>query len=201
MSRPDGESGDVHRLVAAAQAGDPAARDRLIEQHLDGLRAYVRLEMGPALRAKESCSDVVQSVCREVLGKLDRYEFRGEASFRHWLYRSALNKIIDRQRYWLAERRSARREKPLEGRAESLCEQYATISTPSRAAMGLEEVARIEAAFDRLPDHYREVIVLSRIVGLPHLEIARQMGRTEEATRTLLRRALVQLAGLLDAGP
>lgn len=155
--------------------------------------------MGPALRAKESCSDVVQSVCREVLDKLDRYEYRGAASFRHWLYRAALNKIIDHQRYWLAERRSPRREQPFDDAAHDLRDRYATISTPSREAMNVEDVERIESAFDRLPEHYREVIVLSRIVGLPHREIARQMDRSEEATRTMLRRALVRLSGLLEA--
>ena len=158
--------------------------------------------MNPALRAKESCSDVVQSVCCEVVQKLDQYEYRGESTFRSWLFRTALNKIIDRQRYWLAERRDPGREvsPAASDGARELLDGYATLSTPSRAVAGLEDVARIEAAFDRLPEHYREVVVLSRIVGLSHREIAERLGKTELATRTILRRALVRLAGLLDEG-
>ena len=49
------------------------------------------------------------------------------------------------------------------------------------------------------PEHYREVIVLARIVGLPHGEIAARMERTEAATRNLLGRALTRLAEELDA--
>jgi len=195
------ESPDLERLVREAVAGDAAARERLVAGHLPGLRAYVRLRLNPTLRAKESCSDVVQSICREVVENLGRFEYRGEASFRLWLYRSALNKIIDKQRYWLADRRDPGRERaqdPRDSRSRVLSDSYATITTPSRVAMDREGVARIESAFDRLPDRYRAVILLSRIVGLPHREIARQMGKTEQATRTLLRRALVRLAGILD---
>jgi DNA-directed RNA polymerase specialized sigma24 family protein len=45
-----------------------------------------------------------------------------------------------------------------------------------------------------LPEHYREVIALARIAELPHREIAAQLGKTEEATRILLYRALAALA-------
>ena len=40
--------------------------------------------------------------------------------------------------------------------------------------------------------------MLSRIIGLSHREIAAELGKTELATRTILRRALVKLAGFLD---
>jgi DNA-directed RNA polymerase specialized sigma24 family protein len=42
------------------------------------------------------------------------------------------------------------------------------------------------------------VISLARIVGLSHAEIAKEMGRSEGAVRTLLSRALARLATLLD---
>ena len=66
--------------------------------------------------------------------------------------------------------------------------------------MGREAIDRIEAAFDALPEHYREVIVLARIVGLPHREIAERLGKTEVAVQGLLTRALVKLSGLLQGG-
>ena len=36
-------------------------------EHLDDLRAFVRLKIDPRLRVRESGSDLVQSICREVL--------------------------------------------------------------------------------------------------------------------------------------
>jgi RNA polymerase sigma factor (sigma-70 family) len=75
---------------------------------------------------------------------------------------------------------------------------YASLSSPSRAAMAREGVARIEAAFARLPEHYREVITLARIVGLSQEELAEVTGRSVASARNLLTRALVRLAALLD---
>ena len=56
----------------------------------------------------------------------------------------------------------------------------------------------MEAAFDSLPDDYREVITLARIAGLSHAEIARQMARSESAVRMLLSRALVAYIAAMD---
>ena len=191
-------------LLEAAQAGDEQARERLIAEHLPGLRAFVRLKMRPGLRALESCSDVVQSVCRAAIQGLEGFEYRGTASFRGLLFRSALNKLVDHERYWLAAQRDAGREVPLaagNNADRSLIELYASIATPSRIAMDAEEVDRIEQAFDRLPERQREVILLSRLVGLSHGEIARRLDCSEEASRNLLRRGLVRLASLLDEEP
>ena len=63
------------------------------------------------------------------------------------------------------------------------------------------EIARIEAAFDGLPDEYRDVIVEACVLGKPHREIAGAMNRSEQAVRSLLQRARARLALLLrDAG-
>jgi RNA polymerase sigma-70 factor (ECF subfamily) len=64
--------------------------------------------------------------------------------------------------------------------------------------MANEQADRIEAALDRLPADYREVICLSRFAGFSHAEIAAEMGRSELATRSLLSRALSQLAEELE---
>jgi len=198
-------SSDPRQLFDAAARGDPAARDLLLEQHLAGLRAFVRVRLGAVLRSKESSADIVHSVCREVLSDIDRFEYRDEAGFRHWLFQQAERKIVDRARYWAREKRDVRREQSLaaverdahERSRELECMQ--SFFTPSRDAEAREELERIERAFARLPQDYREIISLARIVGLSHAEIAREMGRTEGATRTLLSRALARLATLLES--
>ncbi|MFG0315962.1 MAG: RNA polymerase sigma factor [Planctomycetota bacterium JB042] len=183
-------------LVRRAQAGDDGAADELLRSHLPGLRAFVRLRAGEVVRLKESASDLVHSVCREVLEELPSIEYRGEKAFRNWLFRAAERKIVDRARFWRAEKRDLAREaSPAPGTdRDELMRSYASIHTPSRDAIVREEVERIEEAFDRLPDHYREVITLARLVGLPHKEIAEEMGRSEGAVRILLFRALAELS-------
>ncbi len=191
-------------LVQSASHGDGAAIETLLERYLPGLEAFVRLRQGRMLKAKESSADIVQSVCREVLQHIDRYQYRGEAQFKHWLYATALRKIANRAEYYRAQKRDAAMEVRLpsgsssEGGDARLLACYGSFCTPSQDLMLREELQRIESAFEKLPDDYREVILLSRIVGLSHTEIAEQMERSEGAVRTLLSRALARLSGLLD---
>jgi len=182
-----------------ATPGDEAAVDELMERYLPRLRAFVRLRMGPQLRAKESASDLVQSACRDVLEHMDRYRHRGEANFRQWLFMTALRKVKRKAAYYGAARRDAAREvRPATGSDEQLAECYRTLSTPSRQLMLREQVERFEGAMERLPENYREVILLCRVVGLPHRAVAETLGKSEEATRSLLRRALAALAAELE---
>ena len=60
------------------------------------------------------------------------------------------------------------------------------------------QLERIEAAFTRLSDDHREVILLSRIVGMSRAEVALALDKTEDSVRNLLHRALTELARHLD---
>jgi len=190
-------------LLQRSRSGDPRALDSLVARHLPALRAFVNLRLGGLPRARESESDIVQSVCLELLRALPQFEYRGEGQFRLWLYTAALNKLNQRQKFHAAQRREVGREVGLQqnaSRDEQLLSCYASFSSPSRAAMAREEVARIEAAFAQLPLHYREVITLARIVGLSQEELGEATGRSVASARNLLHRALVRLAALLDDG-
>ncbi|MEQ8767301.1 MAG: RNA polymerase sigma factor [Planctomycetota bacterium] len=194
---------DTEKLVEAATRGDDIAIDELLNRYLPGLRAFIRLRSGRMLRAKESASDLAQSVCREVLQHMDRFQYGGESGFKSWLYTTALRKIANRQAFYQAARRDARREisggpGDDEQRKTELLECYGNFYTPSQHAMAHEELARIEEAFEKMPEDYRDVICYARILGLSHKEIAELMDRTEGAVRTLLSRALTRLAEVLD---
>lgn len=188
-----------------ATADGEGARPELLEQHLAGLRAFVHLRLGRVLRAQEESQDLVQSVCREVLAELPRFEVRAGGGFRDWLLRLAENKIRDRRRYWERDKRDRAREVELDatnaahGKESAAPAELAHLMTPSRQASGREELARLERAFCELPVDYREVIVLARLRGWSHARIAEKLGRTELATRTLLSRALARLALALEA--
>lgn len=191
-------------LVEAAATGDGNAVEQLLERHMPGLRAFVRLRADRVVRAKESSSDLVQSVCREVLEHMDRFQYRSETGFKQWLYRTAERKIIDRFRYYNAAKRAANRE-VLDGGSDSgdgdsdsdLLDSYRSFYTPSHDAMVREELRQVESAFDRLPADYREIITLSRIVGLSNARIAEEMGRTEASVRNALYRGLALLSDLV----
>jgi RNA polymerase sigma factor (sigma-70 family) len=184
---------------------DAAEVSALLQGHLPRLHAYVRLHMDRTLRAREESGDLVQSTCREVLEHARTFRFEGEAGFRRWLCTVALNKVRERLRFHHAGKRDARREErgPADAGSSherSLLECYATLATPSREAGQREQVLRIEAAFDRLPEAWRDVVAQNRILGMSHGEIAAMTGKTEVAVRSLLHRALVKLSALLAEG-
>jgi RNA polymerase sigma-70 factor (ECF subfamily) len=183
----------VEALVRRSSAGDRQALQALLERHLPALRAWVRLRAGPQVRAHESQSDIVQSVCRELLEGLAGLEWRGEAAFRAWLFTAAVRKLVERQRHWQAARRDAAREQATPSGMD-LAELYGTVLTPSRVAMAREDVTRLEAAFDELTEEQRDVLLLARVAGLSRAEIAERLGRTEDSVRNLLHRATARLA-------
>lgn len=189
MSAGEPPTEDLRLLVTKATHGDARTLDALLVRFMPRLRAFVRLRSNSLVRQSESCSDLVQSVCREVLEGAVAFEYRGEAAFRAWLFRTALNKILERTRGLTQQKRDVRRE--VGGHAADYGELQARDPTASQMAAANELQERMESAFDLLPDDYREVIALSRIVGLSHAEIAEQLGRSEGAVRMLLSRALV----------
>ena len=173
----------------------PLPLDELLERHLPELRAYLRRRARGLLAARESASDLAQSVCREVIEHVDRFEHGAEESFRAWLYRTAERKLVDRYRYYTATKRDGVRvEEDGDGNGSS---RLPLPATPSHQAVAREELAAAEAALARLEPAQREAILLSRVEGLPHAEIARRMGRSEGAVRNLVYRGLAQVAAEL----
>jgi RNA polymerase sigma-70 factor (ECF subfamily) len=190
---------DWRETALRVARGDREALDAVLTRHLDGLRAWVRLRMGALLSAREESIDVVQSACREVVVDLPDGPGLTETEFRRRLYQAAERKLVDKARHHRAARRDVARDAaPDAGDLESLMLSYASLATPSRIAAARETFQRIEAAFARLSEDHREVILLARVVGMPHADIARHLGREEGAVRMLLSRALSRLATLAD---
>ena len=191
------------QLLERATRGDVVAVDDLMTRHLPALHAFVRLEAGAWLQGKESCTDLVQSACREVLVDLDDYRYETEGQFRDWLFGTALRKIKDRARYWRAEKRDVGREatpSPAEGAISpglDIVGLYAGLTSPSQSAMAFETVERFERAFAVIPEDYRDVIVKKVVVGLSYREIAAAERKEEAAVRKTYSRATSRLIRVL----
>ena len=188
-------------LARLAASGNSEALDLLLTRHLPAVRAFVRAHMGVQLRERESMSDIVQSVCRELLTHQDRFQHPDEQGFQSWLFTTARRKLANRARDLGRKKRDAGCEIAdlSESRMAQLGQAYAGMLSPSGHVLRQEEVERLESAIDQLADEQKEVITLAHLVGLTRAEIAVQMGRTEEAVRSLLHRAKAKLAILLDA--
>lgn len=188
----------------ANRAARPSLAERILGS-LPGLTRFVRRRMGPDLAARESASDIVQSTCRELLRAGSSFEDRGEASFQRWVQAAAEHKLQNRARHWRAQRRAGAQQ-PIaggtggtEGDGEPGFEPEAPGSTrPSQDAMLREEAQRLELAFRALTPEHRSVLQRSQIDGASHAEIARELGRTPEAARKLVARALARLSAALE---
>jgi RNA polymerase sigma factor (sigma-70 family) len=176
--------------------------ESLLGKYLPDLTAYVDRHAGAVLQQKESRSDLVQSVCREVLEELRaaRLEYRGEAQFRQWLYQAALHKIQGRGRYFAAERRAAAREVPLADLGSAGEPPADASAAPSRAMAKQEERERFRAAMAQLDATSRDVVEWSYFEDVPHKEIARRLAITEAHSRVLLARALARIARIATDG-
>lgn len=189
--------------MARAQRGDLAARDTLVHRILPGLRAFVRRHAGRRLREREEACDLVQSICREFLEQLNELEFRGDAAFRLWVIQTARHKIMERARYWSRAKRAADEVTlpPIDSLdpqiAGELLDACSNRTTPAHEAIVREEQRRVLEALQMLPAEQCRVVLLRRLAGFAHKEIAAELGKSEGAIRQMLFRALARLAVLL----
>jgi len=172
-------------LILRAQGGDRGALERLLEHYYERVRRIVRIRLGSSLRPRIDSGDILHETFLAAIRDFERVELSDEASFVNWLAVLAENQI---------------RQVPPESTDGS--DPVGTgPAPPGPAPPGLpgriEEVARLEAAMERLPDEYREVILLRDYAGAAWDLIAEQTRRPgTDAARRMHARALMQLARL-----
>lgn len=72
--------------------------------------------------------------------------------------------------------------------------------TPERWCGGRETLARLSAAFDRLPDRCREVVWLRRVEELSQKEVAMRLGISEKTVEKHIAKGTRLLADAMHAG-
>ena len=177
-------------LLLAARAGSADALDRLYQRVSGRLLAIVRLRMGRDLRSRMESQDILQATLIKSFERLDQFAGGDGATLMAWLARIAENEIRDQVDFQHRQRRDIAASIPLDAAHELMATRVR--SAFSQVAIG-EDVARLEAALEKLDPDHREVIVLRKLEELSFKEIAGRMGRTEDACRMLLARAMVAL--------
>lgn len=188
------------RLAMASPEPAGPALESLLERHLDDLESYVRKNMGAGLAQRESCADLVQSICREVLQSQERFEFQGEPAFRKWLLQVALHKLIDRRRFYRSRKRDQidrEADRSEAWRIEEIAKLVKTLGSPSGEAMLREDIGRLGRALDQLSELDRGIIRMIHIEGLTHADVAERLGCTEPQSRGRLFLALARLSAHL----
>ena len=189
----------TQHLVALAKEGNESALNQLCSVYGERVRRIIRLRLDWKLRPKLDSVDVVQDALVLALGGLKDFTYKNEGDFLRWLSRIAENKLHDILKKFHADKRDIRKEisfkqerSSTDGWFYGAAEPIGT-TTPSVIMRKKEALDRLEKALDTLKPEYKEVIVLKRIEGLTHAEIAERLNKSTNAVPMLLFRAMAAL--------
>jgi RNA polymerase sigma-70 factor, ECF subfamily len=169
------------------------AEDRaaLLERYRPYLSLLARLHLDPRLRGKLDASDAVQQTLLKAYQGLEQFR-GGEAELAAWLRRILANTLTDALKEFGRARRDVAREQSLEAALQnSQASLHALLgappSSPSQQAMRHEDLLRLAAALDQLPEEQRAVIEMHHLQDRSVAEVAATLGKTEAAVATPMR--------------
>jgi RNA polymerase sigma-70 factor (ECF subfamily) len=193
----------VEDLLRRVRAGDHSSFGLLLHRYSHYLTLLARLQFGRRLQGKIDPSDVVQETFLQAHRKFDQFQGSTEAELIGWLRQvlaSRLAKLI--RHYCGTQGRDVRLEQELVqelDQSSSALGQWliSPAKTPSQEASRREQALIVADALQRLPSHYREIILLHEFEDLSFPQAAERMGRTVDSVKNLWTRALTQLRQLL----
>ncbi|HXK25472.1 MAG TPA: sigma-70 family RNA polymerase sigma factor [Myxococcota bacterium] len=192
-SSPPSPDGDERTLLRRLRAGDAAAFETLVRDNGPRLLSVARR----MLRSEDDARDAVQEAFLQAFRGIDRFE--GGARLSTWLHRIVVNASLMQLRS-----RSRKPEQPIEELLPRFYEDGHRIDPGppwrSEAADPIEQrelATRVRAAIDRLPEIYRNVLLLRDIEELDTEETARLLDVKVDTVKVRLHRARQALRALL----
>ena len=173
------------------------------EKYRSYLALLARAHLGPNQRAKVDPSDIVQQTLLDAHRKLDQFRGSTEPEMAAWLRKMLSSRVADAFRALGRQKRDVALERSLEPQLDETCSRLeawleAVQTSPSGRVSRNEQIVRLAAAMEQLPDAQREAIELHHLHGLSLNETAEQLDRTTGSIVGLLRRGLTKLRELLE---
>lgn len=170
----EGEQAEDRADIVAAQSGDRAAFGRLYARYLPMVHGLLLARV-----PREEAEDLVQEVFMQALRKLST--LREPGAFGGWLATIARNRAHD----------FFRRSRSREDLPDEIPTTKESSNTQAHAAL---------AAIRRLPEAYRETLILRLVEGMSGPEIAARTGLKPGSVRVNLHRGMAQLREILGKG-
>jgi RNA polymerase sigma-70 factor (ECF subfamily) len=173
--------------VARAQAGHPEAFEEVVRRHESGLLSLC----SRLLRDGRMGEDLTQETFTRAYSRLG--SFRGQGTFRHWLYRIAANGCRD------FLKSGGRSESPSDISGDELW----TFRDPERDAVARQSLEALSKAVSLLPPACRNAFVLFYMENLSYEQMSEATGVAVNALKVRVHRAREllrhRLGGLLEA--
>lgn len=180
---------DDLQLVTAAQRGDLAAFNRLVERY----QAIAYHTAYRVLGNREMAEDATQNAFLSAYTSL--HQFAG-GSFRAWFLRIVTNGCIDMLR-WHARRPALRIGTVDDDESDEGFDPADTDPLPEDYALSRELLASIQQSLQALTVDQRITVILSDVEGLSYKEIAQVTGVSVSVVKTRLHRARMHLRKIL----
>lgn len=182
-------------LLEKARAGDRESLSALFEKHQRRLTVLVYFKLSSRARRDSEIDDIVQETYLRAVKDLPNYTYRSPGSFVRWLSALADHVIIDRQRY-LAREKRAGVEVRFRSESNPAGPDPVDFVTPSRLFAQREKLDRLIELLDRLPEEFRQVLLMAKFEELTTEEISQRLGKSRENIAMLLYRAVKRLRAL-----
>lgn len=150
------------RETPASAVGDLAALGQLWEAHRARLLAMLDRRIDPGLRRRVGAEAVLQSTFLDAARKWDAYRRSSPMQPYAWLYRLALDRLIEEYRTHARGNRDLSRDLPLDGDGSALLggQLRAAGTGPQTAAQKAEQADRVRHVLGLLPAADRELLVM-----------------------------------------
>lgn len=178
--------------------------DSSAAQRAMAFREYLCLLARLQLAARWSSKIDVSGIVQQTLWEASRSPLpHSDSELLACLRMILANNLRDEIRKLTRAKRDVRREKSLDQALEQSSQRLEAwlaqdLSSPERQLDRAHELCRLAGALAALNEDQRQVVELHHLQGLPIGITAARMGRTKEATSSLLYRALKRLREQLD---
>jgi RNA polymerase sigma-70 factor (ECF subfamily) len=196
------------QLIALAKDDADQGLGRLLDLYRGYLGLLARMEVGPRLKRKVDPSDLVQETLLDAHRQFAHFEGTTEAQFLAWLRRILAGKAANTVRHYLGTQSRNLQQELEADLSQSFDRMWLHVSqlaaaagpSPSQQYLHREQSVLIADALQRLPDDYRQVIVLRHWDDLTFPQIAERMQRSVDSVEKLWMRALAKLKQTVATG-
>ncbi len=176
-------------LLQQVREGNESAKNAVFHRYIGPLRRWASGRLPGYARDAGDTEDLVQEALIQSLRRIDGFESRWKGAFHSYLRQAVLNRIRDHVR------RAAARERAL----DKVAENQGEVTSPLEEVIGLEALARYEAALEQLSPGDRELIIARMEFDCGFQELADYLGKpSADSVRMGVKRALMRLAKAME---